>query len=96
MALAEILGNPPKSFWGQSNQTLRPYDRSCKRLNAWTEREHGAGATAATRQKPLHYSEVDPAVFIPTVSATIAWLRQGQMPTAIFSHAADSSGLKAD
>jgi hypothetical protein len=31
-----------------------------------------------------------------TVSARMAWPRQGAMLTAIFSHAADRSGLKAD
>ena len=43
-----------------------------------------------------HATEVLNVGVIPTVSGRIAWLQQGQMLTAIFSHAADISGLKAD
>jgi hypothetical protein len=43
-----------------------------------------------------HAKEVLNVGVIPTVSGKIAWLRQGQMLTPIFSHAAARSGLRAD
>ena len=59
-------------------QTYRQIDARrrviCRR---WSTTASEGLASVATRQRPLHYSEVEPSVVIPTVSARIAWAGAG-------------------